>query len=390
VKISVSRIYFVSFILCAAVFAMQSARASDDGLALTPPMGWNSWNKFGCNVSEQLIRDAADAMVSGGMRDAGYQYVVIDDCWQVSRDENGNILPDPQRFPSGMKALADYVHGKKLKFGLYSDAGTKTCAGRPGSRGYEFQDARQYAAWGVDYLKYDNCNAMDATMEQDYTAMGNALKATGRPIVYSLCEYGEAHVEKWGPSAGANLWRTTGDIRDEWDSMANRNGFSQNDLAPYAGPGHWNDPDMLEIGNGKMTDEEYRTHMSLWSLLASPLLAGNDLRTMTQATRDVLMNTEVIAIDQDPLGRQATRLVQQGSEDIWTRPLADGAVAVGVFNRGEAAMTVTLNASDLKLAGAPLSARDLWAHKDVTFDKGAYSTTIPSHGVFLLRIRGAR
>ena len=254
--------------------------AQNATLAPTPPMGWNSWNKFGCNVSEDLIRQTADVMVKSGMKDAGYQYVVIDDCWQVSRDKDGNIVADAQRFPSGIKALADYVHSLGLKFGIYSDVGSKTCAGRPGSLGHEYQDARQYAAWTVDYLKYDWCNSTTQDGPSSYALMRQALDASGRPIVLSICEWGTAKPWLWGKEVGGNLWRTTGDISDRWASME-RIGFAQDALAPYAAPGHWNDPDMLEIGNGGMTDTEYRTHMSLWSMLAAPLIAGNDVRDMT-------------------------------------------------------------------------------------------------------------
>ena len=271
-------------------------------------MGWNSWNKFGCNVSEKMVREMADAAVSSGMKDAGYVYVVIDDCWQVSRDPQGNILADPDRFPSGMKALADYVHSKGLKFGLYSDAGTKTCAGRPGGRGYEYQDARQYAAWGVDYLKYDWCSHTTQDGPSSYALMSDALKQSGRPIVFSLCEWGSNHPWLWARDVG-NLWRTTGDIEDKWSNDKRGQSLGvvqildlQDGLASYAGPGHWNDPDMLEVGNGGMSTEEYRAHFSMWCMLGAPLIAGNDLRTMSADTREILTNKEVIAVDQDPLG----------------------------------------------------------------------------------------
>ena len=263
-----------------------SVQAHDNGLARTPPMGWNSWNKFACNVSEKLIKEMADAMVTSGMRDAGYIYLVIDDCWQIDRDAQGNILPDPQRFPSGMKALADYIHSKGLKFGLYSDAGTLTCQKRPGSRGYEFQDARQYAAWDVDYLKYDWCSTSTQNAQASYSIMRDALLKAGRPIVFSICEWGTAKPWLWARDVG-NLWRTTGDIQDCWDCKRDWGGMGvvhildlQDGLQSYAGPGHWNDPDMLEVGNGGMTTTEYRAHFSLWCLLASPLMAGNDLRSM--------------------------------------------------------------------------------------------------------------
>jgi alpha-galactosidase len=359
-------------------------------LAKTPPMGWNSWNKFQGRVSDTVVREIADAMVSSGMRDAGYVYLNIDDTWEGVRDAQGVLQPN-HKFPD-MKALADYVHSKGLKLGIYSSPGPATCAGYPGSYGHEEQDAKTWASWGIDYLKYDWCSAGTIYKDKDlhavYQKMGDALATSGHPIVYSLCEYGLGEVQKWGPEVSANLWRTTGDINDSWGSMATI-GFSQSHLAPYAAPGHWNDPDMLEIGNGHMTDTEYRTHMSLWSLLASPLLAGNDVRSMSPATKAILLNKEVIAIDQDPLGSQATRLSVNGDVETWTRPLADGSVAVGVFNRGAAATKVTVNANDLKLSGA-VKARDLWAYTNVSPNKGAFTASVPSHGVFLLRVSAAK
>ncbi len=296
-----------------------------NGLAKTPPMGWNSWNKFAGKVDDPGVRAAADAMASNGMKAAGYLYINIDDTWQGERDSDGNIRPN-NKFPD-MKSLAGYVHSKGLKIGIYSSPGPNTCAGYEGSYGHEEQDAKTYAAWGFDYLKYDWCGARsiykDDEMQAVYQKMGDALQASGRPIVFSLCQYGRDDVWKWGPDVGGNLWRTTGDISDAWKSMA-KIGFNQNDLAPYAGPGHWNDPDMLEIGNGGMSDTEYRTHMSLWSILAAPLLAGNDLQHQTADTLAILTNREVIAIDQDPAGKQGTRLSQNGDRQIWVKELADG------------------------------------------------------------------
>jgi alpha-galactosidase len=357
-----------------------------NGLAKTPPMGWNSWNLFAGKVDDQTVRTIADAMVSSGMRDAGYIYVNIDDTWQGVRDAQGNLQPN-HKFPD-MKALADYVHSKGLKLGIYSGPGPRTCAGYPGSYGHEEQDAKTYAAWGIDYLKYDWCSAAmiykDDQLQAVYQKMGDALQATGRPIVYSLCEYGRGHVEKWGPDVGGNLWRTTGDIRDEWSSMTG-DIEEQVPTAPYAGPGHWNDPDMLEIGNGHMSDDEYRTHMSLWALTAAPLLAGNDVRNMTPATKDILMNKEVIAIDQDSLGKQASP-VKNGDLETWVKPLAGGSAAVGVVNLGSAAAQATVNAKDLHLKGSVVKARDLWTHQNVKFAGGSYSATVPPHGVLLLRV----
>lgn len=358
-----------------------------NGLAKTPPMGWNSWNKFRNRVSDEVVRGVADAMASNGMRDAGYVYVNIDDTWEADRDANGNIQTN-KKFPN-MKALADYVHSKGLKLGIYSSPGPNTCAGYEGSYGHEQQDARTYAAWGIDYLKYDWCGARtiynDDAMQAVYQKMGAALHASGRPIVFSLCQYGRDDVWKWGPDVGGNLWRTTGDISDHWASME-KIGFNQSDLAPYAAPGHWNDPDMLEIGNGGMTDTEYRTHMSLWSMLAAPLIAGNDVRDMSPAVRDILLNREVIAIDQDPEGHQAQRVSGDEGQEIWMRPLGGGAHAVALFNRSADSASIKVNWSKLGLPEVPKQARDVWEHKDVSLDGLEFTATVPGHGVVLLRI----
>jgi alpha-galactosidase len=356
-----------------------------NGLAKTPPMGWNSWNLFAEKVDDQTVRTMADAMVSSGMRDAGYVYVNIDDTWEGTRDAQGNLATN-HKFPD-MKALADYVHSKGLKIGIYSSPGPRTCGGYPASYGHEEQDAKMFAAWGIDYLKYDWCSASsiykNEQLQPIYQRMGDALQSTARPIVYSLCEYGMGGVEKWGADVDGNLWRTTDDIRDEWESMM-FNIHKQVPTAPYAGPGHWNDPDMLEIGNGHMTDDEYRTHMSLWALTAAPLLAGNDIRSMSDATKSILLNKEVIAVDQDRLGRQASP-VKKGAAEIWVKPLADGSVAVGVVNLGASAASAMVRASDLGLAKVK-KARDLWSHQDVHFKDGAYSATVPSHGTLMLRV----
>ncbi len=357
-----------------------------NGLAKTPPMGWNSWNKFGGRVDDAAVRGMADAMAANGMRDAGYQYINIDDTWEGMRDAGGSITTNT-KFPD-MKALADYVHAKGLKLGIYSSPGPNTCAGYEGSYGHEVQDAKTYAAWGIDYLKYDWCGARtlytDEQMPAVYQIMGDALLATGRSIVYSLCQYGRLDVWKWGPDVGGNLWRTTGDIRDAWDSMT-RIGFGQKDLASYAAPGRWNDPDMLEIGNGGMSDDEYRTHMSLWSILAAPLLAGNDLRNMSRSIHDILTNREVIAVDQDPLGKQGTKAWGTGDQEIWTRALADGSTAVGVFNRGAADAVIAVRWSDIGLSthGA---VRDLWAKASVVTKGPELTATVPAHGVAFWRV----
>jgi alpha-galactosidase len=376
------------------LIASAALPALDNGLAKTPPMGWNSWNRFACNVSEDLIKKAADALVKTGMKDAGYQYIVIDDCWQVSRDAEGNIVPDAKRFPSGMKALADYVHSLGLKFGLYSDAGTGTCQNRPGSRGYEYQDARQYAAWGVDYLKYDWCNTGKQNAEASYGTMSDALKKSGRPIVFSLCEWGTAKPWLWARDVG-HLWRTTGDIQDCFDCKTSWGGMGwthildlQAGLESFAGPGHWNDPDMLEVGNGKMTTAEYRSHFSLWSMLAAPLMAGNDLNAMPEDVRGILTNKEVIAVDQDALGRQASRVRKDGDLEVWARPLEGGGRAVVLFNRGKDEQSLSVAWEDLGYPGHFKAAvRDLWQHKDLGQFTGNFTARVPTHDVVMVTIR---
>jgi alpha-galactosidase len=372
---------------------MAAQSPSGRSLAPTPPMGWNSWNKFACNVSEELIRETADAMVSSGMKEAGYEYVVIDDCWQVSRDASGNIVSDAQRFPSGIKALADYVHSKGLKFGIYSDAGVKTCAGRPGSAGHEYQDALQYAAWGIDYLKYDWCHTGKANAEWAYATMRDALNASGRPIVFSMCEWGTAKPWLWANDVG-NLWRTTGDISDCWDCKK-KDALSfvkivdmQDGLESYAGPGHWNDPDMLEVGNGGMTTTEYRSHFSFWCLLAAPLIAGNDLKNMSAETKEILTNKEVIAVDQDALGMQGRRIKKEGDTEVWAKQLKDGSRAAILFNRGVADAQISVSWEELGYP-AHLSAavRDLWTKKDLGKVTGAYGTKVSSHGVVMIKVK---
>jgi alpha-galactosidase len=368
------------------------ARAAD-GLALTPPMGWNSWNKFGCNVSEQLIKGAADAMVASGMKAAGYQYVVIDDCWQVSRAADGTIVADPQRFPSGIKALADYVHAKGLKFGIYSDAGTETCAGRPGAKGHELQDAKTYASWGVDYLKYDWCKSEGLDQHDAYQKMSQALRASGRPIVFSMCEWGSSKPWLWAQGVG-QLWRATGDIQDCWDCGTSWGGMGVShiidlmaELYPYAGPGHWNDPDMLEVGNGRLTLAENRAHFSLWCLLAAPLIAGNDLSAMTPEILAILSNAEAIAVDQDPLGVQGRRVRDEGAKEVWMKPLADGSRAVILFNRGSESGPIYVDWESIGLApGTSAVVRDLWAKQDVATVAARFETKVAAHDVAFLRI----
>src|SRR6266850_7756550 len=362
-------------------------KVADNGLARTPPMGWNSWNKFAGRVDDAAVRGMADAMASNGMKEAGYTYINIDDTWEGERDAQGNITSN-KKFPD-MKALADYVHGKGLKIGIYSSPGPNTCAGYEGSYGHEEQDAQSYAAWGIDYLKYDWCGARNLYTDQEmralYQVMGDALLKAGRPILYSLCQYGRAEVWKWGADVGGNAWRTTGDIRDTWEAMTNI-GFSQDELASWAAPGHWNDPDMLEIGNGGMNDDEYKTHMSLWSILAAPLLAGNDLRNMTPAILEVLINREVIAVNQDKDGKQGRRIAKSGDQEVWARLLSDGGQAIGLFNRGGTPAKIIVKWADLGLKSAPARVRDLWAHSDLKLDGVEYSVTVPAHGVVMLRM----
>jgi len=384
---SASRQVLIAILLALGIVwsngALAAQSAPGSSLAQTPPMGWNSWNKFACNVSEQLIRETADAMVSSGMQAAGYQYVNIDDCWQVSRDAQGTIVADAARFPSGIKALADYVHGKGLKLGVYTDAGTLTCEKRPGSLGHELQDAKTYAAWGVDYVKIDWCHAEGLDPEVQYTKFRDALAQAGRPIVFSICNWGVKAPWTWGPATG-NLWRTTGDISDTWDRMSVI-GFSQNGFEKFAGPGHWNDPDMLEVGNGGMKPDEYRVHMALWALLAAPLLSGNDLRNMTSETKKMLTNSEVIAVDQDAKGVQGHRVWDEGPLEIWAKSLADGSSAVGLFNRGESELKITLDFKTLGINGRA-KLRDLWQHKDVGVAEDSYTAAVPKHGVVLLKV----
>lgn len=354
-------------------------------LAQTPPMGWSSWNKFGDEIDDRTIRQIADAMVSSGLRDAGYVYVNIDDGWQGTRDAEGNMRSN-DKFPD-MKALADYVHARGLKLGIYSSQGPRTCAGYEGSYGHVAQDAKTYAAWGIDYLKYDLCSGewfydTRDTVQRSYAEMGAALAATGRPIVFSLCEYGRFDVGSWGTDVGGHLWRTTGDITDDYATMA-KIGFDHNGDPADAGPGTWNDPDMLEIGNGGMTPDEYRSHMALWALSAAPLMMGNDIRSMDRSTLDLLANRRVIAVDQDPLGEQGKPVREDGDTEVWTKPLAGGALAVGLFNRGTAPATITLAAADHP-ALDPRRITDLWTGASV--DTATRDFSVPPHGVVLLRL----
>jgi alpha-galactosidase len=392
-KVSVIRLILVALIFCCmprcgAVLAQQEI------LAARPPMGWNSWNHFKNKVDDAAVRAEVEAMVSSGMREAGYTYINIDDTWEGDRDASGNIQAN-SKFPD-MKALATFVHSKGLKVGIYSSPGPKTCAKFEGSYGHELQDARTYAAWGIDYLKYDLCGLRDQMkaaptpeaahqiMVDAYKKMHDALLSTGRPIVFSLCQYGNDGVWEWGTSVGGNLWRTTGDISDKYSSMSNI-GFGQAGLAHFAGPGHWNDPDMLEVGNGGMNADEYRTHVSLWAILAAPLLAGNDLSTMTPETVALLTNRDVIAVDQDPAGEQGDRVSAEGPIEVWARPLADGSKAVGIFNRHQLPLTTHVDLRTLGFSHGT-KARDLWLRKDLGSIDSPYVVEIPAHGVLFLKL----
>ncbi|MGW1093510.1 NPCBM/NEW2 domain-containing protein [Streptomyces sp. NPDC002596] len=362
---------------------------SDNGLALTPPMGFNNWNSTHCRAefNEAMVKGIADIFVEKGLKDAGYQYVNLDDCWaKPQRNADGKLEADPVRFPNGIKAVADYVHSKGLKLGIYTSAGTKTCdsVGLPGALGHEYSDAQQFADWGVDYLKYDNCNNQGVDAKKRYTTMRDALEATGRPIVYSICEWGQNKPWEWAADVG-NLWRTTGDISDSWGSMLSI--MKQNlPLAAAAGPGHWNDPDMLEVGNGGMTDTEYRTHFSMWSVMAAPLLIGSDLRKATPETFEILSNQEVIAVDQDPLGKQGAVVSSTGGRWVVAKEMKDGSRVVALFNETGSAQRISTTAKEAGLPEADAyTTRDLWQH--TTYNTaGGISATVPAHGTVLLRV----
>ncbi|MGW4942056.1 ricin-type beta-trefoil lectin domain protein [Actinoplanes sp. NPDC004185] len=385
-RVALAAMLFATAVPVVLAFAAP-AQALDNGLARTPQLGWNDWNTFGCNVTDSLIRQTADTMVSSGMAAAGYTYVNIDDCWSLrSRNSSGDLVPDPQKFPNGMKSLADYVHGKGLKLGIYSSAGLTTCAGYPASLGNEQRDARLWASWGIDYLKYDNCgDTQGRTGQQRYTAMRDALASSGRSILYALCNWGNDNVGSWGAATG-NSWRTTGDIAGNWNSVM---GIldSQPGWASFSKPGAWNDPDMLEVGNG-LTDTESRAHFSLWALLNAPLIAGNDLRTMSAATRSILTNTEVIGVNQDWGGRQGNRIVDNGDTEVWSKPMANGSAAVVLLNRGSSTANISTTASQLGLGSASsYSVRDLWAHTTSTAGP-TISASVPSHGAAMYIVTG--
>jgi alpha-galactosidase len=396
------------FLLFLIIISLKCFSQKYENLALTPPMGWNSWNTFQTRIDEKLVKDIADLFVSSGMKDAGYAYIVLDDGWMtMERDpKTGDLIPDPAKFPSGMKSLVEYVHSKGLKFGLYNCAGTKTCAGYPGTRGYEYQDARFYASLGIDYLKYDWCNTEGINAKEAYTTMSKALRAAGRPIVFSLCEWGTNKPWEWATPVG-ELWRTTGDIYHCFDCIKDYGTWKslgvmqildlQDTLRRFAGPGHWNDPDMMEVGNG-LTDNENRAHFSMWSMLAAPLMTGNDLRSMTSTTRDILTKKDVIDVNQDPLGIQGFKYSTWDSVETWVRPLQNDEWAVTFLNRSvkpkqiqfnwtSEVISDTLFHRELNTSTTEYRIYDLWQNKDLGKTKRPLKSTVPGHDVLMLRLR---
>jgi alpha-galactosidase len=379
-------------------------------LALTPPMGWNSWNTFGYNINESVVRETAEALVSTGLKDHGYEYIVIDDCWSIrdKRDANGDLIADPEKFPNGMQALADYVHGKGFKLGIYSDAAEMTCSGYPGSLGFEEQDAKLWASWGIDFLKYDYCHAPlfdQAIAIERYTRMGEALRKSGREFLFSLCEWGNQSPHLWGRKVGGHMWRVSGDVYDSWVNH-HMNGWHSigidvsidiaQDVHAYGGPGGWNDLDMLVVGlKGKgqiegngMSFLEYQTHMSVWVMACSPLMIGCDVRSLDSETVSLLMNREVLDVNQDVLGIPARRVKQTGTCDIWTKPLADSSIAVTVINRGSRAADVTLTARDIAMFDTPKLARNLWTQRDTADFKTELPLNVKPHETVLLKVQG--
>lgn len=402
-KILLAGILFLGFV-CTGSYAQKFEK-----LANTPQMGWNSWNKFGCDINEQMIKEMADAIVSSGLKDAGYVYVNLDDCWHGQRDADGFIQCDPKRFPSGIKALSDYVHAKGLKLGIYSDAGRYTCAGKPGSFGHEYQDALQYARWGIDYLKYDWCNNEDINPVGAYGLMRDALHAAGRPILFSMCEWGSNKPWTWAEKVG-HSWRTTGDIWCSFDARNDKGGQrggtvlnildQQRNLRKYAGPGHWNDPDMLEVGNGMSVNED-RAHFTMWCMLCAPLILGNDIRTMSAETKAILTNRAVIALNQDSLGVQAIYQGKDGDLEFWLKPLVNDEWAFCILNRGTEPVNYTISWPKFNLSDEEVSHRaisfdttlyslvDLWSGKKAGTTKAvkkAKPVTIPGHDVLVYRL----
>lgn len=397
-KILLQTVFTVFFIT--SLFAQKY-----ENLALTPPMGWNSWNKFACNIDENLIKAIADQMVESGLRDAGYIYLNLDDCWHGERDSLGFIQADPVKFPSGIRALADYVHSKGLKIGIYSDAGRKTCGGRPGSFGHEYQDALQYARWGIDYLKYDWCDSEDINPVGAYNLMRDALRAAGRPILFSMCEWGSSKPWEWAADTG-HMWRTTGDIFNCFDCVDKHPGWAaygvlqildmQNGLRKYAGPGHWNDPDMLEVGNGQTVNED-RAHFTMWCMLAAPLILGNDIRNMTRETKDIILNKEVIALDQDSLGIQGLRFAVEDGLEFWFKPLVNDEWAFCILNRSTETKEYAIDWQKFNLYddvarrftdfdSKVYNIRNLWTKQEEGDTKKVKDVAIPGHDVVLYRL----
>ncbi len=389
-----------------AIISLTAFAQKAENLALTPPMGWNSWNTFGTNINEQLVMEIADAFVDLGLRDAGYEYLVLDDGWMAKeRDENNNLVPDPKKFPNGMKKVVDYVHSQGLKFGIYNCAGSKTCAGYPGSRGFEYQDAKLYAEWGVDFLKYDWCNSENLNAKGAYQTMRDALAATGRPILFSICEWGDNDPWKWGEEMG-HMWRVTGDIINCWDCEVGHGTWSsmgvwpiirlRKDIRKYSGPGHWNDFDMMEVGNG-MSDAEDRVHFTMWCMLASPLIMGNDLRSASKETIKTLTSKEVVAVSQDKLGIQGYRHSNEGDMEIWVKPLDNNEWAVAFINMGEETLQLDYNwawhpikddlsGREMLVESNEYQLRDLFAGKKLKTTKTNLQAEIASHDVLLVKL----
>ena len=405
------RVFFfiaVVAMMATSAFAQQPTATTERGkLAPTPPMGWMTWNMFKGDISEQLIKETADAMVESGLRDAGYKYVFIDDLWQGGRDKHNNIIPDPKKFPNGIKALADYVHSKGLKLGIYSDAAQLTCGGCTASYGFEEQDARTFASWGVDYLKYDYCNAPEdsATARLRYKTMADALSKSGRDIVLGICEWGQRNGEEWCEHVGGQLWRTSSDVRDMWKDIVNQGGVGILDIINVTAPlskqvrhGQWPDMDMLVVGlNGKggpssdlggvgCTYTEYQTQMSMWCMMSSVLALSNDLRHLTPEDKRILLNKEIIAIDQDPLGKAAERVVNEAGHQVFVRPLANGSHAVAILNSGDKAQRLSVSFKQLGLTGK-YTVRDVWQHRDIARNATKWRGKVQAHEtkVFVLR-----
>ncbi len=382
-----------NIVLTAVFFAASLFAQKFQGLAPTPPMGWNSWNTFETRIDEKLIRETAEAIIAGGMQKAGYHYIVIDDGWEaMERDSLGRLVPDPKRFPGGMKALGDFLHEKGFRFGIHNCAGTLTCSGFPGGRGHEFEDARTYASWGVDYLKYDWCYHGTANAEETYKTMRDALHAAGRPVVFSLCEWGNNKPWLWGKDVG-HLWRTTGDVTDCFDCQAVYSiGWkqilnAQVGLEKYAGPDHWNDPDMLEVGNPGLSPAESRAQFSLWCMLAAPLMAGNDVRTMSKAIKDILTNGEVIALDQDSLGKQGYQFMSHPGKEIWAKECSNGEWGVCFLNTGESVLKLRIQWSHLSFLKGGYQIRDLWQKKDLGNTSRDFTAEVAPHDVILVKLR---